>query len=68
MLETRQIQSRQHAMRGNEEANKGEYKRAIHLFTEAIRLDPNDHRFFGNRSYCFGQLHQYVEWVMLFLV
>ena len=53
------LQSRQLAIRGNEAANVGQYTVAVRLFTEAIRLDPNDHRFFGNRSYCYDQLGQH---------
>lgn len=58
-LDTVVLQSRQLAIRGNEAANVGQYTVAVRLFTEAIRLDPNDHRFFGNRSYCYDQLGQH---------
>ncbi|KAK7058724.1 Ttc31p, partial [Halocaridina rubra] len=58
-LDTLVLQSRQLAIRGNEAANVGQYTVAVRLFTEAIRLDPNDHRFFGNRSYCYDQLGQH---------
>lgn len=51
--------SRKLAIRGNELANKGDYRGAIELFSSAISLDPSDHRFFGNRSYCFDQSNQY---------
>ncbi|XP_045614639.1 uncharacterized protein [Procambarus clarkii] len=53
------LQSRQLAIRGNEAANVGQYSVAVRLFSDAIRLDPNDHRFFGNRSYCYDQLGQH---------
>nr|XP_027212766.1 uncharacterized protein LOC113805895 isoform X2 [Penaeus vannamei]XP_027212767.1 uncharacterized protein LOC113805895 isoform X2 [Penaeus vannamei] len=53
------LQSRQLAIRGNEAASVGQYSVAVRLFTDAIRLDPNDHRFFGNRSYCYDQLGQH---------
>lgn len=53
------LRSRQLAIRGNEMANMGEYAAAIDLFSEAIKLDPNDFRFFGNRSYCYDGIEQY---------
>ncbi|KAG1674077.1 Tetratricopeptide repeat protein 31 [Nymphon striatum] len=53
------LQSRQLAIRGNEMANVGQYAAAICLFSEAIKLDPRDFRFFGNRSYCFDRLSQF---------
>ncbi|XP_042209187.1 protein STIP1 homolog isoform X4 [Homarus americanus] len=58
-VDTVVLQSRQLAIRGNEAANVGQYSVAVRLFTDAIRLDPNDHRFFGNRSYCYDQLGQH---------
>lgn len=58
-LEPKVLRSRQLAIRGNEMANVGEYTAAIDLFTEAIKLDPRDFRFFGNRSYCFDRIQQY---------
>ncbi|KAK3706773.1 hypothetical protein QZH41_015336, partial [Actinostola sp. cb2023] len=53
------LKSRQLAVRGNEMANQGNYAAAIELFTEAIKLDARDFRFFGNRSYCFDRLGQF---------
>ncbi|XP_032222089.1 uncharacterized protein LOC116604176 [Nematostella vectensis] len=53
------LQSRQIAVRGNEMANLGNYQAAIELFTQAIKLDARDFRFFGNRSYCFDRLGQF---------
>ncbi|XP_017268234.1 hsp70-Hsp90 organizing protein 1 isoform X1 [Kryptolebias marmoratus] len=38
---------------------EGQYAQAVVLFTEAIKCDPNDYRFFGNRSYCYYCLEQY---------
>ncbi|XP_051507738.1 protein STIP1 homolog isoform X4 [Myxocyprinus asiaticus] len=38
---------------------EGQYSLALSLFTEAIKCDPKDHRFFGNRSYCYCCLEQY---------
>ncbi|CAJ0951834.1 unnamed protein product [Ranitomeya imitator] len=37
----------------------GNYTKAIELFSDAIRLDPKDYRYFGNRSYCYEQLELY---------
>ncbi|KAK2852690.1 hypothetical protein Q7C36_007891 [Tachysurus vachellii] len=39
--------------------NEGQYSEAVNMFTEAIRCDPKDYRFFGNRSYCYYCLDQY---------
>lgn len=55
-VETRVLRSRQVAIRGNEMAGVGHYQEAVKLFTEAIKLNPNDYRFFGNRSYCYDRL------------
>ena len=60
-MANRILQSCQLAKRGNEAASAGQYAVAVHLFTNAINLDPSDHRFFGNRSYCYYQLGQFVE-------
>ncbi|XP_056617403.1 uncharacterized protein zgc:123010 [Triplophysa dalaica] len=38
---------------------EGQYEQAVSLFTEAIKCDPKDYRFFGNRSYCYCCLEQY---------
>lgn len=38
---------------------EGQYKQAVSMFTEAIKYDPKDYRFFGNRSYCYYCLEQY---------
>ncbi|XP_073333808.1 uncharacterized protein [Pagrus major] len=38
---------------------QGQYSRAVDMFTEAIYCDPKDHRFYGNRSYCYWCLEQY---------
>uniref|UniRef100_A0A671QKR7 Tetratricopeptide repeat protein 31-like n=1 Tax=Sinocyclocheilus anshuiensis TaxID=1608454 RepID=A0A671QKR7_9TELE len=38
---------------------EGQYTQALSLFTEAIKCDPKDYRFFGNRSYCYCCLEQY---------
>ncbi|XP_030283002.1 STI1-like protein isoform X2 [Sparus aurata] len=38
---------------------QGQYSQAVDMFTEAICCDPKDHRFYGNRSYCYWFLDQY---------
>lgn len=38
---------------------KGQYSQAVDMFSEAIHCDPKDHRFFGNRSYCYWCLELY---------
>ncbi|XP_037092183.1 uncharacterized protein LOC119112202 [Pollicipes pollicipes] len=44
---------------GTELAKRGQYPQAVQAFTQAVRLDPDDHRFFGNRSFCLERLQQY---------
>ncbi|XP_078138852.1 uncharacterized protein LOC139911381 [Centroberyx gerrardi] len=38
---------------------QGQYNQAVSMFTDAIYCDPKDHRFFGNRSYCYWCLERY---------
>ncbi|KAM3606777.1 uncharacterized protein V6R79_023088 [Siganus canaliculatus] len=40
---------------------EGQYAQAVSMFTEAIKCDPKDNRFFGNRSYCYYCLEQYPQ-------
>ncbi|XP_069000800.1 uncharacterized protein [Embiotoca jacksoni] len=40
---------------------EGQYAQAVSMFTEAIKCDPTDYRFFGNRSYCYYCLDQYPQ-------
>ncbi|XP_044153366.1 tetratricopeptide repeat protein 31-like isoform X2 [Bufo gargarizans] len=54
------IQRARHlAEQGIHSVKDGNYTKAIELFSEAIRLDPKDYRYFGNRSYCYEQLELY---------
>uniref|UniRef100_A0A8C3C613 RRM domain-containing protein n=1 Tax=Cairina moschata TaxID=8855 RepID=A0A8C3C613_CAIMO len=46
---------------GNKAAQKGYYEEAVQAFTEAMKLNPREHRLFGNRSYCYEKLQQYEE-------
>lgn len=50
--------------RGIKLVQEGQYTQAVSMFTEAIRYDPADYRFFGNRSYCYACLEQYPEALM----
>ncbi|XP_053306301.1 tetratricopeptide repeat protein 31-like [Spea bombifrons] len=47
------------AEQGIHSVKDGNYTKAVELFSEAIRLDPKDYRYFGNRSYCYEQLKLY---------
>ncbi|KAM6135695.1 tetratricopeptide repeat protein 31 [Phoenicopterus ruber ruber] len=49
------------AGRGNEAAWRGRYAEAVQAFTEAVKLNPREHRLFGNRSYCYEKLRRYEE-------
>ncbi|XP_062991909.1 tetratricopeptide repeat protein 31 isoform X2 [Elgaria multicarinata webbii] len=46
---------------GNETAKQGRYQEAVLLFTEAIKLNPREYRFFGNRSFCYERLQCFTE-------
>lgn len=46
-------------VKGNQNAQAGDYPAAIKCFSEAIKLDPSDFRFFGNRSYCYDRTMQF---------
>ncbi len=46
-------------MKGNELAFQGQYLKAIEYFTEAIKYDISDCKFYGNRSYCYDKLGLY---------
>lgn len=52
------------AKQGIQSVKDGNYTKAIELFSEAIRLDPKDYRYFGNRSYCYEQLKLYPKALM----
>lgn len=40
---------------------EGQYEQAVAMFTEAIKCDAKDYRFFGNRSYCYHCLEKYPQ-------
>ncbi|XP_063048200.1 uncharacterized protein zgc:123010 isoform X2 [Engraulis encrasicolus] len=45
--------------KGIQLVQEGHYSQAVTMFTEAIKHDPLDYRFFGNRSYCYECLEDY---------
>ncbi|XP_054655323.1 uncharacterized protein zgc:123010 isoform X2 [Dunckerocampus dactyliophorus] len=49
------------AEKGIKLVQEGQYLQAAGMFTEAIKCDPIDYRFFGNRSYCYYCLEQYTQ-------
>ncbi|KAM5250269.1 tetratricopeptide repeat protein 31 isoform 5-T5 [Hipposideros larvatus] len=51
-------QSQELADLGTSFAQNGFYHEAVGLFTQALKLNPRDHRLFGNRSYCHERLGQ----------
>uniref|UniRef100_A0A4W3IKG7 Uncharacterized LOC103191146 n=1 Tax=Callorhinchus milii TaxID=7868 RepID=A0A4W3IKG7_CALMI len=53
------LRSRELAEQGIDLAKQGYYSKAVELFTAAVQFDPNDHRYFGNRSYCYDRLGKY---------
>lgn len=44
------------AKEGIEFARESKYDLAIERFTEAIKLNPNEYRYFSNRSWCFEKI------------
>jgi Flp pilus assembly protein TadD len=55
------MESESLAVEGYNAASREEYTLAVDYFTKAIRLVHNDHRFYGNRSFCYCQLGQYAK-------
>nr|XP_046257564.1 hsp70-Hsp90 organizing protein isoform X3 [Scatophagus argus] len=49
------------AEKGIKLVQEGQYAQAVAMFTDAIKCDPKDNRFFGNRSYCYYCLEQYPQ-------
>ncbi|XP_054449510.1 tetratricopeptide repeat protein 31 isoform X2 [Pteronotus mesoamericanus] len=57
-------QSQELAKLGTNFAQNGFYHEAVVLFTQALKLNPRDHRLFGNRSFCHERLGQPV-WALV---
>ncbi|XP_062375623.1 tetratricopeptide repeat protein 31 [Sardina pilchardus] len=47
--------------KGIQLVQEGQYLQAVSMFTEAIKYDATDYRFFGNRSYCYECLEMYPQ-------
>ena len=47
--------------KGNEAFNKDDYKSAIHYYSKAIRLNPNNCIFYSNRACVYLKLERYCE-------
>jgi tetratricopeptide (TPR) repeat protein len=54
-------QSKLLAGEGNRAAKAGEFEEAVLRYSEAISLYPFDHRYFGNRSFCYDYLQDYAK-------
>ncbi|XP_069712821.1 tetratricopeptide repeat protein 31 isoform X2 [Phaenicophaeus curvirostris] len=46
---------------GNAAAQEGRFAVAVQAFSEAVRLNPWEHRLLGNRSYCYERLGCFEE-------
>nr|DBA29569.1 TPA: hypothetical protein GDO54_009784 [Pyxicephalus adspersus] len=46
---------------GNNMASGERFSEALQYYTEAIKLNPSEYRFLGNRSYVFDRLGRYTE-------
>ncbi|XP_064381949.1 uncharacterized protein LOC135330907 [Halichondria panicea] len=60
-MENDLAQSRKLASLGNRAAKDGHFGEAVRRYTEAIALYPYDHRYFGNRSFCYDFLQNYTS-------
>ncbi|XP_053921996.1 tetratricopeptide repeat protein 31 isoform X2 [Cuculus canorus] len=49
------------AGRGNAAAQEGRFAVAVQAFSDAVRLNPWEHRLLGNRSYCYERLGCFEE-------
>jgi len=47
--------------KGNTEFKAKNFKEAAEHYSEAIKLDPNDHVFFSNRSGCYTSLGRFED-------
>ncbi|XP_018581919.2 uncharacterized protein LOC108918823 isoform X2 [Scleropages formosus] len=58
-VEEVQTKGMQQAVMANQFAATGRFEMAVMYFTEAIKCNPKEFRFFGNRSFCYEKLQQY---------
>lgn len=49
--------------RGNDCVKAGQFQKAIHYYTEAIRLNKFDAVYFSNRAHCYLKMNRYLECV-----
>jgi tetratricopeptide (TPR) repeat protein len=49
----------QHKQKGNECFDRQNFEEALYHYTEAIKLDPNNHIYYSNRSSCYYHLKNY---------
>nr|XP_046237563.1 tetratricopeptide repeat protein 31-like isoform X2 [Scatophagus argus] len=46
---------------GNRHASDGNFNMAVKYFTDAIKYNPTEYKLFGNRSFCFEKMQEYVK-------
>ncbi|XP_035531161.1 tetratricopeptide repeat protein 31-like [Morone saxatilis] len=46
---------------GNRFASAGDFNMAVKYFTDAIKYNPTEFKLFGNRSFCFEKMQEYMK-------
>lgn len=46
---------------GNKFASAGDFNTAVKYFTDAIKYNPTEYKLFGNRSFCFEKMQEYMK-------
>ncbi|XP_076580827.1 uncharacterized protein LOC143316910 isoform X2 [Chaetodon auriga] len=46
---------------GNKFASSGDFSTAVKYFTDAIKYNPTEFKLFGNRSFCFEKMQEYMK-------
>ncbi|XP_070849078.1 tetratricopeptide repeat protein 31-like isoform X2 [Chaetodon trifascialis] len=46
---------------GNKFASSGDFNTAVKYFTDAIKYNPTEFKLFGNRSFCFEKMQEYMK-------
>ncbi|XP_041821400.1 tetratricopeptide repeat protein 31-like isoform X2 [Chelmon rostratus] len=49
------------ATMGNKFASSGDFNTAVKYFTDAIKYNPTEFKLFGNRSFCFEKMQEYMK-------